>query len=180
MKPAKLMEKVPIPGEMEKSMMENGKKARSKDMESGTESKVTAISDNGLIAEQKDMVFILGSMEIGMKASGRSACVMAMVPTFLQMAICMLVSTRKADLMALDSTSGLMVIHTRETFTLGRNTDRESGKKLHQIFKTKITLINLKGTMKWIRNMDLESSFGNQETNIRAITMEMKDKGMEL
>jgi len=91
----------------------------------------------------------------------------------------MLVSTRKEDLMALDSTSGLTAIHTQETFTLGRNTDRESGKKLHQIFKTKITSINSKGTMKWIRNMDLESSYGSLETNIRAITMEMKGKAME-
>ena len=175
----KLMVKELIPGETEKSMMVNGRKGRSKDMESGTASKATATSANGSTAGQKAMVSTLGSTEIGTRASGRSACVTAMVPTSLPTAICMLDSTKKEDHMALASTSGLTAIPTQETFTLGRNTERESGRRLHQIFQTKITSINSRDTMKWIRNTDSESSYGNLETNTRVITTRMKGKVTE-
>lgn len=125
------------------------------------------------------MVFILGSMEIGMKESGRNACDMVMEQISLQMVICMLDSTRKEDLMDLDSTSGLTAIHIQETFTLGKNMERENGRKLHQIFQTKIISINSRDTMKWIKNMDSVSSFGSLATNMREITMQMKDKATE-
>ena len=125
------------------------------------------------------MVFILGSMEIGMRVSGRNACVMAMVRTSSQTAICMLDSTRKEDLMALGSTSGLTAIHTPETSTLDKNMERENGKKLHQIFQTKTTSINSRDTMKWTKNTDSVSSFGSLGTNTRETTTQMKGKATE-
>ena len=179
MRAAKPMEKEPIPGEMEKSTTVNGRKGRSKDMVFGTVSKVTAISASGLTARQKGTVFILGSMEIGMRESGRNACVMATVRTSSQTAICTLGSTRKGDPMASGSTSGLTAIHTQETFTLGKNMERENGKRLHQILQTKTASINSRDTTKWIKNMDLESSFGSLATNTRVITTQMKGKATE-
>jgi len=91
----------------------------------------------------------------------------------------MLDSTRKEDPMALGSTSGLTAIHTQETFTSGKNMERENGKKLHQIFQTKTTSINSRDTMKWIKNTDSVSSFGSLGTNTREITTQMKGKATE-
>ena len=175
----KLMEKELILGETEKSMTVNGRKGRSKDMVYGTASKVTAISASGSTARQKVMMFILGSMETGMRESGRNACVMAMVRTSSQTAICTLDSTRKEDPMALDSTSGLTAIHTLETFILAKNTERENGKKLHQILRTRTISINSRDTMKWIRNTEPESSPGSLGTSTKEITTQMKGKVTE-
>lgn len=70
---ARHMEKELTFGRMVRFMMESGRKDRSKDMVCGKVYTETAILGSGMPARLKDMVFILGSMEIGMKVNGNNA-----------------------------------------------------------------------------------------------------------
>ena len=64
------MERVFIPGKIERFMMENGIRDWKKDMVFGKEVIMIAILVNGLVLKLMVMVYILGQMEIGMKDSG--------------------------------------------------------------------------------------------------------------
>ena len=64
-----------------------------------------------------------------------------------------------------DMTAAYTLEHGNRT----RNTDKESGKKPHQIFQTKITSINSRDITKWIRNMDMEFTTGQMVVYTKAI-----------
>lgn len=54
----------------------------------------------------------------------------------------------------------------------------ESGRSILQILQTKRKLINMMGSMKMTRNMDMVSSLGKVEINIMETIIMMSDKVM--
>lgn len=111
-KQEKLMVKVTIHGVTVKFMMASGKTDKRRDMVSGEVFTETVTSANGLTIKQRVMVCTPGSMEIGMRVSGKPVFAMATVRTSSQTVIFMSVSTLEVNLKDMVNISGQMEILT--------------------------------------------------------------------
>jgi len=176
---AKLMEKEPISGEMERSMMESGTKDRSQAMVSGKASMGIPISASGKIARLRDMESMSGLMETGMRVNGIVASDMEMEQTSSQMEIIIPDSIVRESPTDLASTNGLMATHILVSLLSDRNMARVNGRRDHPTWMTKIGSINMMGTMRWIRNTASVLSNGSLEISIKVTITTMSVKDME-
>jgi len=133
------MEKVFIPGETVKFMMENGIKDSNKVMEYGKEYIRIRILVSGRILRHMVMEFIHGQMVINMRVNGTCASNMAKEQTHLQPVKVITETMLMASLKEKVNTNGKMDKYTLETSQKVRSMEKENG-KAHSLYQTAISM----------------------------------------
>jgi hypothetical protein len=120
-----------------------------------------------------DLVSTSGAMAMSTKENGELVCAMVREVTNSLWAICTLESIFGEKLTVMANTLGQMEVFTKENLERARKKARVFGSKVQARVQ-----ISIRVSMSMTESMAMVNSFGNQEVNIKASTLEIKSKGM--
>lgn len=164
-----------INGLMERNMKVNGSMEFDRVKEYGKEPIIIYMLVIGNKIEQKDLVLILGLMEINMMGNGFNLKNKEKVLIYLPMVIPIMDNMIKEFQMEQEFMYGQMEVYMKDSLKMDLSMEKEFGKKLKIINKQ----LNIKEIILWIKNKDMVNSNGNQVIFIKVVIWKMKEKVME-